>query len=252
MSQNTFVIDLQKCSGCGACAIACKTENNTPNREKNQSFNWCDVNHRSSGKFPNFQQSPMPVRCNHCTDAPCIEGCPVTPKAMYKNEDGVTMHNDERCIGCRMCQTNCPYSEKEVGFNEWSVISFNDRGKVPHNRYKDNVAVIAGCTTTGAEIADSVGATPPHANLFANPDYDAVRKPGVVEKCMFCVHRTDNGEDPYCVVSCPAGARTYGDRDDPTSKAHKLLAKYDAEVLKPEAGTSPNVYYIRSFKVESK
>ncbi|MDA8213761.1 MAG: hypothetical protein M0Z64_00620, partial [Nitrospiraceae bacterium] len=78
-----------------------------------------------------------------------------------------------------------------------------------------------------------------------------------VEKCMFCEHRVLNGELPYCVVSCPAKARTFGDLSDPNSEPSKLLKKHKAvqlknnkgELLKPgEKGTRPNVYYIRSFK----
>ena len=101
-----MVIDLQKCVGCGACAIACKTENNTPNRDtaRGQTFNWADFLMYTEGKFPKVKFSAMPVLCNHCSNAPCVAACPVKPqKAMFKTPDGITMHNDERCIGCRRC-----------------------------------------------------------------------------------------------------------------------------------------------------
>ena len=89
-----MVIDLQKCVGCGACAFACKAENNTRNRAGGQSHNWADFMMKTEGNFPNVTHSVMPVLCNHCTDAPCVAACPVTPKAMFKTPEGVTMHND--------------------------------------------------------------------------------------------------------------------------------------------------------------
>jgi molybdopterin-containing oxidoreductase family iron-sulfur binding subunit len=75
-----------------------------------------------------------------------------------------------------------------------------------------------------------------------------VRRKNVVEKCIFCEHRVKKGELPNCVVACPAGARTFGNLKDKTSEASKLLRKHKYFVLKPEEGTKPNVYYIRSFK----
>jgi Fe-S-cluster-containing dehydrogenase component len=81
--------------------------------------------------------------------------------------------------------------------------------------------------------------------------YDDTRREGVSEKCIFCDHRIKNGELPYCVVACPSGARIFGDIDDSSSEVAKLSKKYKTTVLKPEAGTKPNVYYIRSFKIKA-
>ena len=97
-----------------------------------------------------------------------------------------------------------------------------------------------------AKRADSI---PPHRNRYGHPDYSDVRRAGVVEKCIFCDHRVKKGEMPFCVVSCTSGARIFGDIKDPKSEAANLLKKHKAAVLKPEEGTSPNVFYIRSFKV---
>ncbi len=107
MPKYGMVIDLQKCVGCGACALACKGQNNTRDRAKGQTFNWADFFMKEEGKFPNVKYTAMPVLCNHCTDAPCVKACPVKPKAMFKTKDNVTMHNDERCIGCRQCLRPC-------------------------------------------------------------------------------------------------------------------------------------------------
>jgi Fe-S-cluster-containing dehydrogenase component len=221
--QMAMVIDLLKCTGCGACALACKSGQNTRDRAKGQTFNWADFVIETSGRFPNVKFTTRPVLCNHCSKAACVEACPVEPKAMYKTKDGLTMHNNARCIGCRACQAACPYSKEEVRDGEYSVISFND-------------------STLPA-------ATPAHRNRYAHPDYEDVRRPGIVEKCTFCDHRVKRGEQPYCVAACPAGARVFGDRDNPESEVAKLLKTHTPAVLKPEAGTQPNVFYIKSYQV---
>ena len=71
----------------------------------------------------------------------------------------------------------------------------------------------------------------------------------MVEKCILCAHRLAKKEEPFCVASCPAGARTVGDLDDPNSAAAKRLKTHKSFVLKPGEGTEPNVHYIRSFSV---
>ena len=254
MPKYGMVIDLQKCVGCGACALSCKTENNTPDRDRahGQTFNWADFIHRTEGKFPKVTYATIPVLCNHCTDAPCVKECPVTPKAMYKDENGITMTNNERCIGCRSCQEACPYSAEDVNAEkaEYSVISFNESD--PHALFRSTEVLIKGITTSGAEIAEKAGDTPPHRTLYEHADYRNVRTSDVIEKCTFCAHRLKKGQLPTCVVACPATARVFGDLDDPTSEVSKLLKKHKSVVLKPEAGTRPNVHYIRSFRPVSK
>jgi len=260
MARYGMVIDLHKCTGCGACAIACKLENNTPDRNETQHFNWADYHISMEGEFPNLKYQILPVLCNHCTNAPCVAACPVSPKAMYKSPEGLTLHNDERCIGCRLCQHACPYSDPDLsrGESQYSVISYNDSNPT-HPFYRNDTVIIAGCTSSGAEVAEKVGTIPPHANIFDHPDYKPVRKPNVTEKCMLCDHRRIEGLEPYCVVSCPAGARVWGDFDDPESRVSKLIMQYPAKRLKNnkgewlgegEEGTSPNVYYIRSYQIE--
>ena len=251
MTQYAMVIDLQKCTGCGACALACKTENNTANRVNGQTFNWADYIHKTTGRFPEVSYTVIPVLCNHCSDAPCVEACPVTPKAMYKTEDGITMHNNERCIGCRACQEACPYSQETVTDEDgYSVISFNDFKKSTQPFYKDSSVIIKGCTSSGVDTARRVRATPPHRTKYDHPDYEDVRRPGIVEKCIFCAHLVKKNKLPYCVESCPAQARIFGDISDSNSGVAKLFKKYKASVLKPEEGTKPNVYYIRKYNMK--
>ena len=252
--QYGMVIDLQKCVGCGACALACKTENNTQGRANGQTFNWADFICQEAGKFPKATYRSIPVLCNHCSDAPCVKACPVTPKAMLKTPDGITMHNDERCIGCRRCQKACPYSATDV-FKEkaqYSVISANDFSQEPHAVYHDSSEMIMGCTASGAETAKAAGAIPPHQHAYVHPDYLSVRKKGVVEKCILCEHRIKKGEQPYCVAACPSKARIFGDLNDASSAPAQALKKHKPMRLKEEKKTKPNVAYIRSFDTKKK
>jgi Fe-S-cluster-containing dehydrogenase component len=273
--QLAMVIDLQKCVGCGACALACKTENNTQGRTKKQTFNWADYDIRTEGKFPNVKYVNRPVLCNHCDNPKCLEGCP-EPRALYKTEEGITMYNQRFCIQCGKCYgaNGCPYSSadtKKEGTG-YTVISFNDVGKETHGFYRGKKALIEGVTSSPEGIAKDAGAFPPRKHEYEFKDRKApaegqksrgkgkladVRKDGWVEKCTFCIHRVRNGSDPYCVVSCPAKARIFGDRNDPGSDVSKLLKKHKAMKLKNnkgevlasgEEGTSPNVYYIKDYK----
>jgi Fe-S-cluster-containing dehydrogenase component len=252
-----MVIDLQKCVGCGACALACKAENNTRNRANGQSHNWADFVMRTEGAFPNVTHWVIPVQCNHCSEAPCVAACPVTPnKAMYKTPEGITMHDDAICIGCRACQNACPYSSAELGdasFNgeAYSVISFNDFGVSTQPQWADRSAMIPGVTASGAETAQRAGAVMPTLNAFAAGDVDPVRKAGVVEKCTFCYHRTSKGLQPACVEACPAKARIFGDQDDPNSEIARVLRANKSFRLKEELGTRPNVHYIGRYSARA-
>jgi Fe-S-cluster-containing dehydrogenase component len=259
--QLAMVIDLQKCVGCGACAIACKTENNTQASSAEQTYNWADFVYKTEGTYPDVKYTPMPVLCNHCEDAACIKVCP-EPKALYKTEEGITMYNYKNCIQCQKCQgakgaKGCPYSSLNVKKQgvAYSVISFNK--KDGYDAYRDKTELIKGCTASGAEVASKTGNVPPHKNAYTAKGFIDARKEGYIEKCFFCVHRTKNGELPWCVASCPAKARIFGDKNDPNSEVSRLLKKHKpvqlknnkGELLKEgEKGTKPNVYYIRSFK----
>lgn len=249
MPKYGMVIDLLKCTGCGACGLACKTENNTQDRKEGQSYNWADYMIEVEGKFPNVTYTNYPVLCNHCSKAACVEACPVEPKAMYKTEDGITMHNDERCIGCLACVDACPYSDDDLdmGNSQYSVISYNIEGYEVHERYKDDSHLYNG-TASGAKLSVTVGAVPPYKTVYSHPDYEAVRRPGIVEKCIFCDHRVQKGLLPYCVVACPSSARIFGDLDDSSSDVAKLLKSHKSKRLQEEEGTEPNVYYINKFK----
>jgi Fe-S-cluster-containing dehydrogenase component len=196
--------------------------------------------------------SVIPVLCNHCSNAPCVEACPVTPKAMFKTSEGVTMHDDATCIGCRACQGACPYSNNELtdaslNGTEYSVIQFNPHDASSQPKWSDKSAMIPGLTASGAEASQRAGAAPPAMNRFVAGDVDPVRKAGVVEKCTFCYHRTSKGLQPACVDVCPSQARIFGDQDDANSKIAQVLKASKSFRLQEEKGTRPNVYYVGKY-----
>jgi Fe-S-cluster-containing dehydrogenase component len=251
-----MVINLERCVGCGACAFACKAENNTRTRGEGQSHNWADFLMKTEGTFPNVTHWVMPVLCNHCSNAPCVEACPVTPKAMYKTPEGITMHDDALCIGCRACQNACPYSHAELAEGSlagesYSVISYNAHDAETQPQWADKTAMIAGCTASGAEVAKAAGARTPTFNAFVPGDVDPIRKAGVVEKCTFCYHRTSQGLQPACVEVCPSKARIFGDQDDPNSEIARTLKAEKSFRLQEDKGTRPNVHYIRKYSARA-
>lgn len=107
--------------------------------------------------------------------------------------------------------------------------------------------LIEGVTGGAQELARKAGALPAYANLFKAGDSAAQRKEGVVEKCNFCYHRTSNGLNPACVDACPAGARVFGDLDDPNSVISKKMKSGQVWRLKEDKGTSPKVFYMGQY-----
>ncbi|MGE3284474.1 MAG: 4Fe-4S dicluster domain-containing protein [Pseudonocardia sp.] len=97
-----FAIDQRTCIGCHACTVACKTEHDVP---VGQFRTW--VKYVDQGRFPNSTRDFGVLRCNHCTDAPCVRICPT--KALWKREDGIVDFDRDRCIGCKSCMQGCPY-----------------------------------------------------------------------------------------------------------------------------------------------
>ena len=97
-----FVLDNRKCIGCHACTVACKSEHDVP-----VGVNRTYVKQVEKGEYPNTTRLFSVTRCNHCTDAPCVEICPV--ECLHIRPDGIVDFNDDRCIGCKSCMQACPY-----------------------------------------------------------------------------------------------------------------------------------------------
>ncbi|MFW6042561.1 MAG: 4Fe-4S dicluster domain-containing protein [Chloroflexota bacterium] len=229
MTRYGMVIDLQRCTGCGACIVACKNENNLP-----EGISWSDKIAETEGTFPNVRYTYIPTLCNHCDNAPCVSGCPT--EAMHYGENGIVVHNPQKCIGCRYCMARCPYG----------AIQFN--WEDPHEAWKQETALIAEGTASPVEVTEKVGGNViPYYNPAPEATYTGLRRRGVVEKCNFCAHRLAEGELPYCVEACPADARIFGDLDDPDSEISQILAKFKATRLREEEGTEPKVFYVREF-----
>ena len=207
MSRYGFVIDTRRCVGCNYCTMACKVENNLP-----EGTFWSraltdggEVEYTPSGEYPDgLSMSFLTLACQHCENPACVKVCPVG--ATYKDpETGIVRQDYDKCIGCRMCMSACPYT---------GVRSFN-----------------------WEEPKYSIG--------FATGDADApTHQKHVVEKCTFCYQRTSQGETPACMELCPVRARFWGDLDDPDSEVSKLVRERSYKQLLPDEGTKPSVYYL--------
>ena len=206
--QWAMVIDQSKCIGCGYCTQACQAHNDT-----SPDIQWNRVT--PAGQVAG-KTIYLPRPCMHCAKAPCVEVCPVG--ASYHRDDGIVMMDYERCIGCRYCETACPYEAR----------SFNWK------------------TFDGPN---------PAVPEWGQPEVD--RRPrGVVEKCTFCYQRIDRGlalgmqpgvdpdATPACCVVCPTGARVFGDANDPEFAVSRVLAENVTYRLRDNLGTEPRVYYI--------
>ena len=222
-----MVVDLDTCTGCEACVVACHAENNLPVIEpaeaaRGRTVHWIRVDRYYEGEFPDVKVKYMPVLCQHCDDAPCEPVCPVY--ATYHNPEGLNVQVYNRCVGTRYCANNCPYSVRFFNFFE------------PH--------------------WDSP------LELQHNPDV-AVRMVGVMEKCTFCVQRVQRGKrdakeaghpvadgaiNPACVQSCPAEAMVFGDLSDPESKVSRLAESGRATRLLEDLGVKPKVFYLQKAK----
>lgn len=231
MPHYVMVINLHRCTGCGACVIGCKNENNTP-----EGIFWAHYITETTGTYPNVKYTYLPTFCNHCDNPPCVEVCPVDPKAMYKAENGLTLHSVEKCIGCRLCEEACPYG----------VIFYNETE--PHQFWMDDKVLISEGTSSPLEVVERVGGKViPYYNPDREATYPGIRPQDKVEKCTFCDHRLEKKMAPYCTEVCPTGGLIFGDLDDPNSEVARLLDQYPHFRLKEELGTEPRVYYIRQF-----
>ena len=225
-----MAIDLDKCSGCGACITACQAENNVPVVGENQILMGRDIHWlRVENYFETMDAShagPVDVRftpmlCQHCGNAPCEPVCPVF--AAYHTPDGLNAQVYNRCVGTRYCANNCPYKVRVFNWYEYSDV-------------------------------------PEPLNWQYNPDV-TVRGEGVMEKCTFCVQRIRDAENsavldgraipdgevvPACQQSCAAEAIVFGNIRDPNSRVAQVTASERSyRVLDDLINTQPAVTYQR-------
>ena len=201
-----MVIDLAKCDGCRDCTRACTAMHFVPPLQE-----WIKVyevlDNPAAG--PYF----LPRPCMQCDNPPCVRGCPVG--ATFKRTDGIVMMDQDRCIGCRNCIAQCPYSAR---FFNW--------GEPPH--------------------------TPEELSQPYSMEYNFPHRKGVVEKCIFCPHVLREGKLPACAQKCEMGAIYFGDELEDavtnskgeTIQLSKIAKRGAAFRLLEELGTEPRVYYL--------
>jgi len=200
-----MIIDLQACTGCQTCVVACKQENNLPEGVMWAQVVGVDANGDESpgGEYPQVQFEYMPLTCQHCSNGPCVEVCP-TSATYLQPEVGVVMQDPSLCIGCRYCMIVCPYTIVRV--------------------FSDLQLHYALPYPTGS-----------------NP---MIHRAKTVEKCTFCAHRLAQGLAPACAEACPTRAMTFGDLNDPESAVARLIRTRPHFQLLTEKGTQPSVYYL--------
>ena len=220
MARWGLVIDLDRCTACQACVVACKHENNV-------AFSTPEIS--AEGRLMTWVQlvpveargnaTALPLMCQQCDRPPCADVCPTS--ATYLNPEGIVAQIYPRCIGCRYCTNACPYAVKIFNWTtpEW----------------------------------------PEPMRAMWNPDV-SMRPKGVVEKCTFCHHRLMAAREraraagrelapddyvPACVQTCPGEAMVFGDLDDPHSDVTALAGSPRAFRFMEELGTKPKVIYLR-------
>ena len=205
MAKYAIVVQTRRCIGCASCSVACKLENNLPDQV------WYSAVQTIGGEAPNtpageYGKNTLDYVVTQCNhcDNPPCAEACPTGSTWKDEETGIVMQKADTCIGCQSCVAACPYDARTL--IEGEPIAALD-WPVGHPDAPEHVA-------------------------------------DTVEKCTFCHHRVVAGDVPACVEGCPGRARFFGDLDDPNSEVSKLLAENDYEVLLPEEGTGPNIYYL--------
>ncbi|MFT7033999.1 MAG: MoCo/4Fe-4S cofactor protein with predicted Tat translocation signal [Cyclobacteriaceae bacterium] len=264
-----MIVDMNSCTGCGACTVSCQAENNVPVVGKAEVLNrremsWLRIDRyyshdekkvEDAGGFlsglkemENPSDNPevtfQPMMCQQCNNAPCETVCPVA--ATTHSTEGINQMTYNRCIGTRYCANNCPYKVRR--FN-W--FKYHDNSQFPENTSMNN----------------DLG------KMVLNPDV-TVRARGVMEKCSFCVQRVQYGKleakkegrrpvdgeiTSACASACPAEALVFGDMKDPKSKISQMLRLEDGENglevkeeraynMLEEINVKPNVWYLTKIR----
>jgi len=244
-----MAIDLNACTGCGACIVACSVENNVPvvgrdEVRRRREMHWIRIDRYYS--FENNKEAVtredeieklsdlgqvtvvhQPMLCQHCDHAPCETVCPVL--ATVHSSEGLNHMAYNRCFGTRYCANNCPYKVRRFNwFNYWNDSRFDN--------YLNNE----------------------FTQLVLNPDVTS-RSRGVMEKCSMCIQRIQAGKlkakaekrpikdgdiQVACAAACPANAIIFGDRNDPESQVSKALKNERVYYVLEELNVQPGVGYM--------
>jgi molybdopterin-containing oxidoreductase family iron-sulfur binding subunit len=223
-----LAIDLNRCTGCGACVVSCSAENNVPvvgelEVRRRREMHWMRIDRYYGGAADAPELLHQPMMCQHCENAPCETVCPVV--ATVHSSEGLNQQIYNRCVGTRYCANNCPTKARRFNWFDY------DRG---------------------GDLA----------RMALNPDV-VVRSRGVMEKCSMCVHRIEEaralahrqGRDlaggdiqMACQQSCPADAIVFGDRNDPASALSRRAADRRAYHILDEIHVLPQVTYLARVK----
>ncbi|MEJ0032687.1 MAG: TAT-variant-translocated molybdopterin oxidoreductase [Bacteroidota bacterium] len=262
-----MAIDMNSCTGCGACVVACNVENNVAIVGKDEvirrrEMHWLRIDRYYSsdaqaGDYAGLEKASenpqvifQPMLCQHCNNAPCETVCPVA--ATTHSTEGLNQMTYNRCIGTRYCANNCPYKVRR--FN-WF-------------KYHDNQQFLQSNPSMNTDLG----------RMVLNPDV-TVRSRGVMEKCSFCAQRIQLGKlnakkerrpvkegeiNTACAAACTTGAIVFGDMNNPASAISKLLeitkdehgaAPTDKKAGNPRAyrvlediGVKPNIYYLNKIR----